>query len=235
MHLEEPRFALDAQFECELCEDVEFVAVYRPDNDGVDRYRGMKRCECSTRKLRTRALKRIPPAYRDLDLATLQPRSDLHAKQSELIEAVCHYPQQSYLLCGKNRTGKSAIGWVLYRAAIEAERPAIALPTAELLMQFRRWELNQDPPAVDAESLRDGRRWLLFLDEFDKARPTEFAAEQLFLLLDAACSYHHQVVITSNLAPDALKEHWSRSQITYGPSIMRRLFDLEDSCLVQMF
>jgi DNA replication protein DnaC len=65
----------------------------------------------------------------------------------------------------------------------------------------------------------------LFLDEFEKARPTEFASEMLFNLLDAARNFNHQLVITSNLDPEKLRAHWSRIDEIWGNSIMARLWD----------
>jgi DNA replication protein DnaC len=97
-------------------------------------------------------------------------------------------------------------------------------------MDFRRLELGVadgetlKPPRVSVEALRrPHNRWFLFLDEFEKARPTEFAAEQLFGLLDAAMSFKHQLIITSNLKTDELRQHWSRASEVYGTSIMTRV------------
>lgn len=195
----------------------------------------MAPCECSIRRQRERLLDRIPPAYRQLRLATVEGLDERHGKQGEVLERMRQAPRDSYLFCGRNGAGKSLFGWLLYRQALEDGRPVVALPAAELLAQFRRWELHQEPPAIDAEGLRNDRAWFVFLDEFDKARPTEFAAESMFALLDAIYSYQHQLVISSNLDPRQLRDHWSRSEISYGSSIMRRLFELENSCLVQMF
>jgi len=78
-------------------------------------------------------------------------------------------------------------------------------------------------PRVRAIDLRkQGKRWFIFLDEFEKARPSEFSSEQLFNLLDAAAAFNHQIVITSNFKVDQLRDHWGRIDPVWGNSIMTR-------------
>jgi DNA replication protein DnaC len=139
-------------------------------------------------------------------------------------------PNDSYLFLGKNGTGKSHFAWALFRHAVASRRPAIACTVRDLLTEFRRLEVGVSDgeilrrPRVTAEILRKGGRpWFLFLDEFEKARPSEFASEQLFNLLDAAKSFNHQIVVTSNLTVDGLKHHWSRIDPIWGNSILSRL------------
>jgi len=169
-------------------------------------------------------------------LATVRPDLSRHAGQASLVDALRVNPDLSLLLAGKVGCGKSFFGWLLYKRAIELDRPAVALPLAELLGQFRRYECGSDQhPAVTSETLRESRRWLIFLDEFDKARPTEFAAEQLFLLMDAVYTYRHQLVITSNVGKDELRERWSQASEQYGVSIMRRVLELDGMARKEMF
>lgn len=215
-------------FTCLECEDTGWILV---------KGRGAKRCECLKAKIRARLLERIPPEYRGLDLGSIEPDLSRHPEQAGLIAALKKDSGISLLLAGRVGCGKSLIGWLLYKRAIEADRPAVAIPLAELLGQFRRFECGSEHlPAVTSENLRDGgRRWLIFLDEFDKARPTEFAGEQLFLLMDAIYTYRHQLVITSNVPKDALRSHWSQASEQYGVSIMRRVLELEGMAWKEMF
>lgn len=198
---------------------------------------GAKRCECLASARRQRLLDRIPPEYRDFDLATIEPDETRHPKQAALLAAIRENPQTSLLLSGRVGCGKSLFGWLCYKAAIEQNRVAVALPLAELLLQFRRYETGGDTlPDITFESLRtDKRRYFLFLDEFDKARPSEFAGEQLYMLMDAIYTYRHQLVVTSNVDKDGLRQHWSRASEQYGASIMRRLLELENMTRVEMF
>lgn len=215
-------------YACEECKDIGWK---------FGDWRGAKKCECLKARQRAKLLDRIPPEYRGLDLDTIQPDPGRHEGQASLVDALRADPDMSLLLCGRVGCGKSLFGWLLYRRAIEQERPAVAIPLAELLGQFRRYECGSDQlPVVTSEDLRDGsRRWLIFLDEFDKARPTEFAGEQLFLLMDAIYTYRHQLVVTSNLGKDDLRIHWSQASDMYGVSIMRRLLELDGLSWKEMF
>jgi DNA replication protein DnaC len=142
-------------------------------------------------------------------------------------------------MTGRNGTGKTHIGWALFRNAIAQRRSAVACAIRDLLADFRRVEIGVPngetlrSPRVTAEQLRKpGKPWLLLLDEFEKARPTEFASEQLFNVLDAAKSFNHQIVVTSNLKANELRAHWSRIDEIWGNSIMTRLSDCHQ---VEMF
>lgn len=179
----------------------------------------------------------MPPEYRELDLATVTPDLSRHPKQAALLDALRSDPTGSYALTGRVGCGKSLFGWLLYKRAVMDGRPVVALPLAELLMEYRRYELGtENVPTVTYDDLRtDKKRYFLFLDEFDKARPSEFAGEQLFLLIDTVYTYRHQLVVTSNMTTDDLRAHWSRASEHYGVSIMRRLLEMEGMTRVEMF
>jgi DNA replication protein DnaC len=214
-------------YACADCRDIEWLFTDR----------GAKPCECLLAKRRRRLLDRIPPEYRGFDLASIEPDPERSRDQAALIEALRANPNLSLLLSGRVGSGKSLVGWLLYKRAIERELPVVALPLAELLGQFRRYECGSDQsPAVTSEDLRDSsRRWLIFLDEFDKARPTEFAGEQLFLLMDAIYTYRHQLIVASNLGKDDLRARWSHASEQYGVSIMRRLLELDGLVYHELF
>ena len=216
-----------SDYRCAECRDIGWI---RTD-------RGSKKCDCLQRQIQARMLAQIPPEYRGMTLATVSPDPARHAKQSSTIQSVKANPGGSFLFCGRAGSGKSLMAWMLYREAIDADRSAVALPLSELLTQFRRYETGGDQiPAVTSEILRDDkRRYFVFLDEFDKARPSEFASEQLFLIADAIYSFRHQFVITSNYGVNQLREHWSRASEQYGVSIMRRLLELDGMICVEMF
>jgi len=172
-------------------------------------------------------------------LSRLHPRQDLHSAQASIITFVRSHPADSFLFLGRNGVGKSHFAWALYRNAIAQRRPAIACTVRDLLHEYRRVEIGvpdgeilKSPRVTAADLRKQGRLWFLLLDEFEKARPSEFAAEQLFNLLDAAKSFNHQLVITSNFDADALRKHWSRIDAIWGNSIMTRLQDCHQ---VEMF
>src|SRR5262249_56499699 len=71
-------------FDCVKCEDTGWVSV--PGS------RGLRKCECLKAKQYARLLDRIPPEYRGLDLANVQPNPDIHPGQESLIPALKEDP-----------------------------------------------------------------------------------------------------------------------------------------------
>ena len=63
----------------------------------------------------------------------------------------------------------------------------------------------------------------------------EFAGEMLFRLIDAAYSFDHQLIVTTNTTAEKLSAHWSENGDTYGASIVRRILEMEDGYEVSMF
>jgi DNA replication protein DnaC len=155
-------------------------------------------------------------------------------------------PDDSFLLCGRNGTGKTHLSWALYRRAVVSGRKAVGCLLSELLDSYKNFELldqagklkalrdsTKDRPVILPDDLKtDARRYTLFLDEFEKARPSEFASECLFRLLNAARDFNHQLIVTSNLDWDGMRDRWSKIDDVYGNSIMTRL---QDCHLVELF
>ena len=187
-----------------------------------------KACGCL---LRARFRSLVPPEFRKHNLARLQPRGDVHPQQTAFVPFLKANPESSYFLTGRNRVGKSLFGWCLLRAAIIKGRRVVGCNVTALLDQYRALEKPVNPddiaprPLIQASDLQIGVKWFLLLQEFDKARPSEYAAERLFALVDAAHSYKHQWVITSNLDAGELIEHWNRAGGRYGASIISRLVE----------
>lgn len=189
-----------------------------------------RNCKCVLRRIAKSQLEAVPPVFNNPRLSRLQPRADLHPEQVTAITLVRANPNDSFLFTGKNGTGKSHIAWAIYRHAVAQRRPVVACTVRDLLSDFRRVEIGVPDgetlksPRVTSDALRRlGKPWLLFLDEFEKARPTEFASEMLFNVLDAARSFNHQIVATSNLSAEELRNHWGRIDEIWGNSIMTRL------------
>lgn len=74
----------------------------------------------------------------------------------------------------------------------------------------------------------------LFFDDIDKPKITEYVAEQIHALFDAADINKHQIVITTNLNPDRLVEHFERADERYGRAIVRRIIHSENN-LIELF
>lgn len=203
--------------------------------------RGVRRCECRLRKIRELKLNAIPPKFAGLTLDTLTPRTDLHIKQAEIVKAIQANPFQSYFFGGRFGTGKSVFMWTLYRHAIEQNAPKVVVCTlAELLAEFRasiQASINHEMPIIprlNAEELRQNHiRYSIFLDDIDKARPTEYAAEQLFEIVNAIYEYQHQVVVTTNLTLGECVNHFDRADERFGGAIVRRL--IENAQVFELF
>jgi DNA replication protein DnaC len=171
---------------------------------------------------------------------------DIHPAQTSAIALTKARPDDSFLLCGRNGTGKTHLSWALYRRAVVSGRKAVGLLLADLLDSYKKFELLDQaekaramrdytpdrPPILPDDLKTDERRFTLFLDEFEKARPSEFACECLFRLLNAARDFNHQLIITSNLDWNGMRERWSKIDDVYGNSIMTRL---QDCHLIELF
>lgn len=192
-------------------------------------FTGVVECPCRKRR-RFRGI--VPKHFERFNLARLKPRTQNHAGQGAVLAELRRYPSASYLLCGKNRVGKSLFGWCLLRQAVCAGRRVVAVNLAVLLDQYRalerpvrEGEAPPERPRILASDLEGATNWLVLLQEFDKPRPTEYASERLFELIDMAFNYEHQLVITSNLDPGELEGHWSTYSPRFGRSIMSRLVE----------
>jgi len=177
-----------------------------------------------------RTLSQVPPKFSAPKLSRIKARPDLHPKQAAVIGHLRSHPRDSYLILGRNGSGKTHLAWALFRNAVVEGRGTVACLLADLIADFRRLEMAHGDqvvvPRITVEQLqRPGARWFLFLDEFEKARPSEFAAETLFRVLDAARAHHHQLVATSNQPWQKLREHWGRVDPVWGNSIVERLKD----------
>jgi DNA replication protein DnaC len=197
--------------------------------------KGAKPCECRLERARLRKLKAMPMQYRNgLSLAELKPRPDLYPRQEEYIKLMQSDPLGKYVISGDFGTGKTHFFWCLYLEAVRSDRKIYAGTLRALIDEYQRGiEASQREEAyilpIYADDFRqDVMPCSLFLDDIDKARPTEYVAERLFELVDAAHSFGHQIVVTTNLRIDQLLEHFRRADKEFGRfggAIIRRLLD----------
>ncbi len=218
----------ELKFDCVVCSDSDsgMVTVFV---DGISK--GARKCECRVRRSIERGLALVPQEFGAPKLMELKPRQDLHPAQATAIAYMKEHPEESYLLCGDNGTGKTFLGYALYLHALFAGRRVVAMTVQELLSQYKRMEMHEAGPkgeafraAVVVDDLRQNHtRFTLFLDEFEKARATEFTCEMLYALIDAAYAFGHQLIVTSNMNVNSLINRWGRIDEVYGRSIGRRL------------
>lgn len=199
----------------------------------------VKKCECVFRKVRARKLGIIPEQFRDVSLETLQADRTVHHKQPEYVELIKNNPHDKFVISGDFGTGKTHFFWCLYREAVLRNRRTYANTLRGLIADFQKAiEFSQAGeryiPDLDVSDLRQSQiPYSIFLDDIDKARATEYTAEQLFELVNACYEYGHQLVVTTNLRTDDLLEHFKGADRKrnddgfgrYGGAIVRRLLD----------
>ena len=193
--------------------------------------KGAQECGCRILAKTTRKLERIPPEYEHLRIERVAPDLKRHPNQADVWQRVKRQPDQCYLICGRPGTGKSAVMWALYAHAARQGRPALAKSLCALIEDFRRAETagyrNGHLPELHPSKLQTrSDRWFIGIDDFHLGRPTRFAGETIYRLLDAAYSYRHQLVVTSQLDLSELERHWARAGDGYGKAILRRVLEI---------
>lgn len=171
-------------------------------------------------------------------LDSITPKNDM---QKRVLTSMRENPESSFFLAGTFGCGKSLMMWMLYRhVVLMAETRVVATTLTALLNEYKALmqasRNDSDPvlPCLNAEELRQNKqRYSIFLDDIDKARPTEYAAEQFFEIVNAIYDFRHQIVVTTNLGMQALTEHFNRADPRYGGAIVRRLVD--NAKVVEMF
>lgn len=120
--------------------------------------------------------------------------------------------------------------WALYRHAAATNRRVVAFTLAELLKNYRAIikassenQARVDPILTAEELCQTHTKYSIFIDDIDKANPTDYALEQLFEIANAIDNYCHQVVITTNLRLPQLCAHFDKGDRHMGEAIVRRL------------
>lgn len=171
-----------------------------------------------------------PRMFERFRIETMLPDPSRHEKQVELLAELKTNPRASVVMYGANSfgAGKSAIGWALYNSAVEAGRQAAGGKLSSFVRMMQSWEIDGVEPVVRPQDLRLWDRGLVWLDEFGKVKPSEFATRQVFDLIDVAYEEQQQIVVATNLSRAELKEFWDAQGTQYGEAIRRRLFDRPD-------
>jgi DNA replication protein DnaC len=198
-------------------------------------------CICRKQKACEKLLAAIPPEFRNANLENLVANSEIHSKQMEAIELIKANPDGSYVITGRYGSGKTHLFYALYRYAVERAKKVFGGTFRGLLDEYQKEIIlskagERYSPPITAEDYKQSEyKCALFLDDIDKARATEYAAEKLFEILDAVYSNHHQFVVTTNLRVEELLRHFEKADEfgRYGGSIIRRL--LQRATEIEMF
>jgi DNA replication protein DnaC len=194
----------------------------------------VQRCERNERELQQQVRVRrlasgIPSRLRDLSLERVALGYATSAYNTELLAAVQSWAigqTAGLLLAGAVGVGKT---WLAAAAAWEwlARGPLqwFAVPTL-----FARLGLSfADEARQEALNVLTGKGPLV-LDDLDKVRATEYAAEQLFCAIDNRVTAGAQLLVTTNLELGALAAKFPQP---YGEAIASRLAEHCEAFLVQ--
>jgi DNA replication protein DnaC len=205
--------------------------------------RGAKKCRCRIVALIAERLTLIPPRYASVSLDELTGQKERHPKQPLAVELMKRCPFESYVLCGRPDTGKTHLMWSLYQKVVhDTNRRVVACSMLQLINDYRE-AFKPVPEGAQPYEIKTVRPndlmqshtpYSLFFDDIDKPKITEYVAEQVHALFDAAYINKHQIVITTNLTPDRLVEHFERADDRYGRAIVRRIVHSENN-LIEMF
>lgn len=195
--------------------------------------RQSRRCQCWLEKIKAQRLAEIPDRFRDiatgkLRLAQLQAKGP---RQEFALRSLRSDHHQNCLFWGPTGSGKTFLGYLLYRQAVEENRVVTAISTLELIQQYRKEieRRGKEPdgawsPKITPERLKTAdRKHFILLDEFTNVNVTTFVSERVFELVDAIYQNGHQVVITSQYPPDEVRQIWSRADPSFGEAIARRV------------
>lgn len=188
-------------------------------------------------------LAQIDARYRGFTLKLLQPLPDLNTapdNQERVISVMKLRPFDSFYFCGRNDVGKTLFLSVLCENAIRAGR-FVFISTLTDWVKTCQDAIKTGANISIAEFQQSDRPYSIFIDDLDKARPTEYVAELLFHLIDAVYRHKHQLVVTTQLDPEertvtstgaerlSLLEHFERADPRYGEAIVRRMVHDETS------
>jgi DNA replication protein DnaC len=197
-------------------------------------------CECRKKKRLEARLSVVPQEFLGLTLTALIPDAERHPDQPAAIKQIKENPEISYGICGTFGAGKSRLLWSLFqRAALECERVAAGTLDSfvtdhkNAIQASMRGDENYKLKLSIEELTQNHTKYAVFLDDIDKIKPTEYAGNIVFQMLDAIKSYGHQLVWTSNKTPEELRALFDRVDPDYGGAIQRRLTD--GVFLIEMF
>lgn len=224
------------KFDCVICSDSPTGMVVVIENG----YRFAKPCLCRLERVRRKKLALIPPAFAGLTLDTIKPNPAKHPRQVEALTQLQTEREGNFYLAGRFGSGKTLMMWLLYREAVMRDQRVVFATLTELLNEYKKYiqdSMAGNPPTaprIVAEDLRQSHtKYAVFLDDIDKAKPTEYAAEQLFELSNAICDFRHQIVLTTNLTVTKLRDHFNKADERFGGAIVRRL--VENSKRIELF
>lgn len=206
------------EFDCSVCRDARMVKKGR-GGPLVPCPRCVPPERTEERKARYQRLSRLEeyPALRRMTFATFDTewpgvageQRELRAIRDE-VRAWAHQPDGFLLLNGDNRSGKTHLAAAVVHERVVFGLPAVFVIVPDLLEDMRREYGDGGGDDGDAPLLDLARRApLLVMDDIGAARMTDWAAERLFLLVNARLLADLPTLITSDLEVGA----WERPEL----------------------
>ncbi|RRR75568.1 MAG: AAA family ATPase [Candidatus Viridilinea halotolerans] len=193
---------------CPRCRDVGFLVL--DASYGEPDFGKLMPCSCAKqRTIQHDALHRLSdlalPGYQQMTFETF----DTSDTCSIITTTYCHAqtyaqrPQGNFVLIGGYGTGKThlatAIAHVRYAAG-----DRVLLKTCAGMLNLLRASFRDDAEGYERRLERIITADLLVIDDLGAERATEWADEQLFLIINERIMAQRPMVITSNQRPDAL-------------------------------
>jgi len=197
---------------------------------------GARRCRCQPNQRVLTSLAAIPPRYAGVTLADLKADASRHPQQAVLIQRMKANPGQNYFICGKPDAGKSHFFWALYQQAAIEGRVLFVSKLFDLIEAIKAEMFDSSLPSPLPNL--GGERMGIFLEDVNKARPTEFVGERFFNFLDDVYNAKHQLVVTSQLSPADLVKYFENAKAGVttvdGAALVRRMAN-QETAIFRMF
>ena len=191
-------------------------------------------CECRERRLARRrshgVASAIPARFRGVGLDR-PPISDMarDPRRAPVFEAVSEFvgdvdarlnEGRGLWLMGDVGTGKTSLAMTVSKAAVEAGRSVAIYSLPRLLARIRR---TYDAATGEDSYLDFFNRLtsvdLLHIDDLGAEKRSDWVLEQLYAIVDERYGEERSMVVTTNLAQDALEEQ-------IGPRTVSRLVEI---------
>lgn len=182
-----------------------------------DGKRGVKRCECSKRRIYAQQLEQIPERFRDASLENYVP---MDPQQEAALKTILARPGGSFFLWGAYGRGKTHLATAQYKALILAGQSCAWRSMGELLTELTAATTRDETSRV-LQAARYSDSFHLFVDDVDKFKTTEFKHEALFDLADTLYKRKLGLTVTSNYGLRFLVE-----TERVHPAIVRRIDDM---------
>jgi DNA replication protein DnaC len=220
-------------------------------------------CLCSQNPHRRKTLAQmLPPKYLRCNLATLEPSTHSTMpiqRQAEMIQHFRENPNANVMMWGKPGTGKTTVACALLRHAVQRDwkyfytdnlgclkwttgRWIWRVSFDTLMAQYLRKQNDREEPEPDVTPERikaateKGKKFVLCLEEIDKAKLTEHRANKLFDIIDTLYNCEGQLIVTTNLTHDGFSDMMTKTDNeninVAGAAIIRRI---EEMCEIYEF